>query len=59
MDEIKLKRCPFCGGEPVFRTYEGDECEYQVSCQYCFAETWIEESKEEAAELWNRRAENE
>lgn len=56
MDEIKLKRCPFCGREAVFEIYEGDEDEYQVKCQFCFASTWIEESKEEAAEEWNRRA---
>ena len=57
MDEIKLLPCPFCGREAVFEIYEGDE--YQVKCSYCFAATWIEESKEEAAEEWNRRADNE
>lgn len=56
MDEINLLPCPFCGGQPAFEIYEGDE--YQVKCPYCFAATWIEESKEEAAEEWNRRANN-
>ena len=59
MDEINLLPCPFCGGQPVFEKYEWDEDEYQVKCPYCFAATWIEESKEAAAEEWNRRADNE
>lgn len=48
----KLKPCPFCGGEAVFRgqTY------YYIWCKSCLAETRGSENKEEAIEAWNSRA---
>lgn len=59
MDEIKLKTCPFCGAEAEFIRYEDEDGdEWQVSCRHCFAATWNADSKELAAEAWNRRADN-
>lgn len=65
--EIKLKPCPFCGGEAEL-TYTSDnshkpfvQCKYGVflkpkcvACQY----PWRHDSEEEAIEAWNRRADD-
>lgn len=67
MSELKLKRCPFCGGKAKFADYgEKDIAEpfedWNVECQRCGILALIpgEEpgcvtTKEEAAEKWNRR----
>lgn len=51
----KLKPCPFCGGEPEMINYS--EHEWLVNCPECcgMVERWRETEKE-AAEQWNRRA---
>ena len=58
---MKLKPCPFCGGE-AYTTYE--DCyglyhnDYFVCCDKCglqFGFTNQFESEEEAIEAWNRR----
>ena len=71
MDEIKLKPCPFCGGEAMLTTnlYAGI---VYIQCKCCTAmvgrkrkivssmigkEYFV--NKEEAIEAWNRRAEHE
>lgn len=50
-----LKPCPFCGGEADYHIHEriGVEC---LACGAGFATVFG--SREEAAEAWNRRAEN-
>ena len=65
MSEIKLKPCPFCGGEAVLK------CDriglYCAKCTNCGCMTTFqfdfgdgeETSKRKAAEVWNRRADNE
>lgn len=65
MSEIKLKPCPFCEGEAVFkRDRTGKYC---VKCTNCKCMTTFqfdfgegeEVSKEKAADIWNRRRDNE
>ena len=63
MKEIKLKKCPCCGGETKFE-YGQDFITKQVraKCSKCgLATEWVDESvdycaKEEAAKVWNLRA---
>lgn len=54
--DIQLKKCPFCGGEAKF--VKTSIAEY-VQCTRCKAETGVISSFAEAAEAWNRRADNE
>nr|DAM36721.1 MAG TPA: restriction alleviation protein [Caudoviricetes sp.] len=71
MDEIKLKPCPFCGGEAMLTTnlYAGI---VYIQCKCCTAmagrkrkivssmigkEYFV--NKEEAIEAWNRRVNDE
>lgn len=65
MSEIKLKPCPFCGGEAILkRDRIGLYC---VKCTNCGCMTTFqfdlgegeEVSKRKAADIWNRRADNE
>lgn len=65
MSKIKLKPCPFCGGEAVLkRDRAGSHCVKCTNCgcmttyQFDFGEG-EEVSKRKAADVWNRRAENE
>ena len=61
MSDIHLKPCPFCGGKADFdeRQYN-DVTDYCVWCVTpecdCFVRTVWCATKEEAAEMWNRRA---
>ncbi len=62
MKEIKLKKCPCCGGETKFE-YGQDFITKQVraKCSKCgLATKWVDESvdycaKEEVAKVWNSR----
>ena len=51
---MELKPCPFCGGEAHF--VNGSTW---LACAGCGAETSFFDTQEEAAEAWNRRADNE
>lgn len=55
----KLKSCPFCGGEAAVIN---NEMFADVSCVHfnCrgWADTLMYNSKDEAIEAWNRRAED-
>lgn len=62
MPEIKLKPCPFCGGEAATVFYTGY---IYVSCENCGATSEMVKISEEysatekaAAEAWNRRVDN-
>ncbi len=58
---VKLKPCPFCGGAASLVHTSDDD--WYVACDNsaiyecgCLPATWICSTKEEAVELWNRRA---
>lgn len=59
MSELKLKKCPFCGGPAEIldngRYIPGT---YFVICRWCGAHTGYERGEENAAELWNGRVES-
>ncbi len=63
MAEIDLKRCPFCGGYAHLDD-PSEMGDYGVSCENCgaFVMFGTEEgecqTKEEAMEAWNRRADD-
>ena len=58
---IKLKPCPFCGGEAkVFKHKKtmasfGTLFSHEVECAYCFCRTGLYPSEEKAVNAWNRR----
>lgn len=53
----ELKPCPFCGGEAEYGANSVQGYEY-VRCASCKARTWsCYETKEQAAQAWNTRAE--
>lgn len=60
MDKIKLKPCPFCGGDAEMQQgkYQGLSIFY-VSCRGCGAQTDHKYAEEFAAELWNERVNDE
>ena len=61
MFEIKLKPCPFCGGiADVVRIEKWEKVIFFATCLYCGAEMpRNSRTVIEAAEAWNRRADNE
>lgn len=68
MNEIELKPCPFCGGAAAIgQTKKTLKLQYAVGClnSRCIANRLHNPfimhylSKTEAAEAWNRRADNE
>ena len=53
---MKLKPCPFCGGEAVFaREWEIFNKNY-VHCLECRVQIGFEHTREDAIEAWNRRS---
>jgi Lar family restriction alleviation protein len=62
MKEIDLKRCPFCGGYAHLDD-PSEMGDYGVSCEKCglfviFGRDGECQTREEAAEAWNRRADD-
>ena len=51
MSEIKLLRCPFCGGEAEFATSH----KRWVQCKECLAESVYCDTPEQAIAAWNNR----
>lgn len=59
MDEVKLKPCPFCGGEASIVTMHNENLSwirYKAVCGICLAETSMHEKWKMAKAVWNRRA---
>ena len=55
----ELKKCPFCGSEARLNTCSVKyfvECTHETWCEV-LPKTWLYNTKEEAIEAWNRRAE--
>ena len=63
MSEIKLKPCPFCGGEAHIDCFQGLDRPYFPVCdnEMCIACDTIVSflTEKAAADAWNRREENE
>ena len=57
MNEIKLKPCPFCGGEARLTQYYPGR-NYSVQCSVCGAITLHYTNAVDAARAWNRRVDN-
>ena len=55
-----LKPCPFCKGDARYAFYVRfrKNTKHFVVCDDCGAESKLCDSREEAAALWNRRADN-
>ena len=66
MSEIELKSCPFCGEEgaicSAYWDFENNKPQegspFVVECTECLARTDKFETQEQAAEAWNRRADD-
>ena len=59
----ELKSCPFCGesaftAEYIYHLDQGYVTMHFVECNGCHATTFEYDTEEEAANAWNRRAEN-
>lgn len=56
MDKIKLKNCPFCGGEANFRYWTINKgVKICVECPNCGIATELYYNAKKAAGIWNRR----
>ena len=62
-NQIELKPCPFCGGEAIVLHWDGTDT-FSVGCVNTFVchggthTSRAYQSEQEAAEAWNRRADN-
>jgi Lar family restriction alleviation protein len=62
-NQIELKPCPFCGGEAIVLHWDGTDT-FSVGCVNTFVchggthTSSAYQSEQEAAEAWNRRADN-
>lgn len=60
MEELFLKKCPFCGGEATVAYLEKEDVWY-VDCALefhecpCIPSTWHYPTKEQAIRAWNTR----
>lgn len=55
----ELKPCPFCGGEVILETVDGnspEEC--YIYCPGCDFESGVYSKPKFIVEKWNRRADN-
>ncbi len=57
MNEVKLKPCPFCGGEAILRQLGRTKLTCVVECQRCKATTGFTENPNFAVKAWNTRHE--
>lgn len=56
MQEIELKPCPFCGGQPdLVKNIFSDRETWKVVCHKCEIGTYAFFTLKHAAKRWNRR----
>ncbi|MBQ8693726.1 MAG: Lar family restriction alleviation protein [Synergistaceae bacterium] len=56
MSEVKLKPCPFCGGEALVTSASGAFGNwYLITCASCKNATHVHPTLGDAARAWNRR----
>lgn len=57
---MKLKRCPFCGGEAIrgIACHVHEDYAFRVECRECKIVTPFYDTEAEAIEAWNRRADD-
>lgn len=55
MGRIKLKPCPFCGGEAECYTNYYNQYQWTVQCDKCLCRTLFYYNREDAKRAWNRR----
>lgn len=54
-----LKPCPFCGGEAILETGDGNISEeFYIYCPECDFESGVYSEPQFIVEKWNRRADN-
>ena len=58
MQEIKIKPCPFCGGDAELQSADFKGAVWFVVCHKCEIKTFFFSSPAKAARRWNRRAKN-
>lgn len=59
MADIELKPCPFCGKSKAKIHYPYFTDTYCcIQCYECYCTTALFKTPDEAAEAWNRRADN-
>jgi len=52
---MKLKLCPFCGGEAkVYKSYNG---KFYIECRECDPMKYMRDNQEETIYAWNHRVE--
>ena len=65
MNDLKLKPCPFCGGEAYY-SYDSTDCSWYAKCFECDAKVFsflgfsmtpgmMKKTRTEAIEKWNKR----
>lgn len=57
---MKLRRCPFCGGDAAFKELDGFRTVFQyiAGCERCGIHTREHSTEDAAAEQWNTRQED-
>lgn len=56
---IELKPCPFCDGEVILETVDGNNPEgYYICCPKCDFESGVYSEPKFIIEKWNRRSDN-
>ena len=59
MSKLDLKPCPFCGSDDVHMLGDDEDGVFHVMCKNCRAETDYFDTEDDAANAWNRRAQDE
>ena len=58
MTNVKLKPCPFCGGEAHLTSYGVNPTTYEIECKGCGCYQHEHDSKQNVIDRWNTRYDN-